>query len=79
MTVVLPTCKAHIVAVTGDEYPTKKEYDIFCLKMILAFPSLKDPDTDHGYVSTLSLFGMFSTLHIVQKLFFLLSHVEGPF
>ncbi|XP_034240113.1 uncharacterized protein LOC117644613 isoform X2 [Thrips palmi] len=49
MTVVLPTCKAHIVAVTGDEYPTKKEYDIFCLKMILAFPSLKDPDTDHGY------------------------------
>lgn len=49
MTVVLPTCKAHIVAVTGDEYPTKKEYDIFCLKMILAYPSLKDPDTDHGY------------------------------
>lgn len=51
MNVVLPPCKAHIVAVTGDEYPTKKEYDIFCLKMILAFPSLRDPDSDHGYVS----------------------------
>ncbi|KAJ1531962.1 hypothetical protein ONE63_000599 [Megalurothrips usitatus] len=49
MSVVLPPCKAHIIAVTGDEYPTKKEYEVFSLKMILAFPSLKDPDTDHGF------------------------------
>lgn len=65
MNVVLPPCKAHIVAVTGDEYPTKKEYDIFCLKMILAFPSLRDPDTDHGYVSMKSLtFVKFILAHI---------------
>lgn len=51
MNVVLPPCKAHIVAVTGDEYPSKKEYDIFCLKMVLAFTSLKDPDTEHDFVS----------------------------
>lgn len=49
MSVVLPTCKAHIVAVTGDEYPTKKEYEIFSLKMVSAFPSLKDPDTELGF------------------------------
>lgn len=39
------------MAVTGDEYPTKKEYEVFSLKMVLAYPSLKDPDTDHGFVS----------------------------
>ncbi|KAK3911833.1 Glycine--tRNA ligase beta subunit, partial [Frankliniella fusca] len=49
MSVVLPPCKAYIVAVTGDEYPTKKEYEIFSLKMILAYPSLRDPDTEHGF------------------------------
>ncbi|KAK3917648.1 OTU domain-containing protein 2 [Frankliniella fusca] len=44
-------CKAFIRKITGDDYPTKTEYDNFCRTMVEKYPELKSSTSTAAHIS----------------------------